>query len=132
MLQEAEAALAAEIERLARAEQVTVATRSLARFEPVEFDPATIDLVERDRAAPRLLDAPDAERRRPRRPDARPGLPDGDDLHAERERAVAQHRRVHRSPTTSRPAPTCCYRRILALAGAPHDAVGGPERDRLA
>jgi beta-ureidopropionase / N-carbamoyl-L-amino-acid hydrolase len=42
----AETALAAEVSRLAEAEQVSVATRSLARFHPVEFDPATVDLVE--------------------------------------------------------------------------------------
>ena len=42
----AENALAAEVARLADAEQVTVATRSLARFQPVEFDPSTVDLVE--------------------------------------------------------------------------------------
>jgi N-carbamoyl-L-amino-acid hydrolase len=46
VLREAEARLAAELDRIAQAEQVTVATRSLARFEPVDFDPATIDLVE--------------------------------------------------------------------------------------
>jgi N-carbamoyl-L-amino-acid hydrolase len=45
-LGEAERRLAAEVERIAAAEGVTVGTRSLARFEPVEFDPATIDLVE--------------------------------------------------------------------------------------
>ena len=42
----AEAALAAEVVRLAEAEQVTVESRSLARFQPVEFDPSTVDLVE--------------------------------------------------------------------------------------
>ncbi len=47
VLRRAEAALAAEVARLADAEQVTVATRSLARFEPVDFDPDTVDLVER-------------------------------------------------------------------------------------
>ena len=46
MLRQAEAALAAEVARLAAAEGVTVTTRSLARFEPVDFDPATVDLVE--------------------------------------------------------------------------------------
>jgi N-carbamoyl-L-amino-acid hydrolase len=45
-LRRAEAALRAEIERLAAAEGVTVTSRSLARFEPVEFDPVTVDLVE--------------------------------------------------------------------------------------
>ena len=42
----AENALAGEVARLADAEQVTVTTRSLARFQPVEFDPSTVDLVE--------------------------------------------------------------------------------------
>lgn len=46
MLQEAERRLAAEVARLAAAEGVTVTTRSLARFAPVDFDPATVDLVE--------------------------------------------------------------------------------------
>lgn len=46
VLREAERRLAAEVERLAAAEGVTVARRSLARFEPVEFDPPTVDLVE--------------------------------------------------------------------------------------
>ncbi len=46
LLREAERRLGAEVERIAAAEGVTVATRSLARFEPVEFDPATIDVVE--------------------------------------------------------------------------------------
>jgi N-carbamoyl-L-amino-acid hydrolase len=45
-LREAERRLAAEVEQIAAAEGVTVSTRSLARFEPVEFDPTTIDLVE--------------------------------------------------------------------------------------
>ena len=46
VLRTAEAMLAAEVRRLAAAEGVTVGARSLARFEPVEFDPRTIDLVE--------------------------------------------------------------------------------------
>jgi len=45
-LQEAERRLAQEVARLAQAEEVTVTSRSLARFEPVEFEPATVDLVE--------------------------------------------------------------------------------------
>ena len=44
-LQEAERRLAAELDRLAEAEGVTVTTRSTARFEPVVFDPAVVDLV---------------------------------------------------------------------------------------
>ena len=45
-LQEAERHLAAELDRLAEAEGVTVTTRSTARFEPVVFDPAVVDLVD--------------------------------------------------------------------------------------
>lgn len=44
-LQEAERRLAAELDRIAEAEEVTVTTRSTARFEPVTFDPAVVDLV---------------------------------------------------------------------------------------
>ena len=97
VLRLAEAALAAEVARLAAAEGVTVTTRSLARFEPVVVRRRDGRPGRGDGAAPRPLDATDAERRRPRRPDARPHLPGGDDLHAERRRAVAQHRRAHRS-----------------------------------
>jgi beta-ureidopropionase / N-carbamoyl-L-amino-acid hydrolase len=46
LLQEAERRLAAELDRLAVDEHVTISTRTLARFEPVEFDAATVDLVE--------------------------------------------------------------------------------------
>jgi len=45
VLREAERLLAEEVARLAAAEGVSVTTRTLARFAPVEFDPATIDLV---------------------------------------------------------------------------------------
>lgn len=46
VLREAERRLAVEIERIADDEGVTITTRSLARFEPVGFDPSTVDLVE--------------------------------------------------------------------------------------
>ena len=46
-LQEAERRLARAVDELATAEGVTVATRSLARFEPVAFDDRMIDAVER-------------------------------------------------------------------------------------
>ena len=38
--------MADELERVASAERVAVATRSLARFEPVEFDAEMVELVE--------------------------------------------------------------------------------------
>lgn len=46
LLKEAEAEVAAHIERLAGSEGVTVSRRTLARFEPVAFDDRVIDLVE--------------------------------------------------------------------------------------
>jgi N-carbamoyl-L-amino-acid hydrolase len=47
VLQRAEHTLAQEVERLAAAEGVAVTPRPLARFEPVQFHPAVVDLVER-------------------------------------------------------------------------------------
>lgn len=45
-LRRAEQRLAHEVEALAVAEGVTITSRSLARFEPVVFDPRVVDLVE--------------------------------------------------------------------------------------
>ena len=46
ILEEAEARLAAYLEELAEIEGVEISTTSLSRFEPVDFDPAMVDLVE--------------------------------------------------------------------------------------
>lgn len=46
-LQEAERRLAVFCDELARSENVTITSRSLARFEPVFFDPEVVGLVER-------------------------------------------------------------------------------------
>ncbi len=46
VLTKAEKRLTAELDHLAEAEGLSVSTRSLARFEPVHFDPAVVDLVE--------------------------------------------------------------------------------------
>ena len=46
-LQQAEQRLQRELVALADAEGVTIVARQLARFEPVEFDPRVVDLVER-------------------------------------------------------------------------------------
>lgn len=46
LLRDAEAALCAELARVAEAEGLTVSTRQLARFEPVAFDPAVVERVE--------------------------------------------------------------------------------------
>lgn len=46
-LQQAEAVFAALCDQFAAEEGVTIEARSLARFEPVEFHPAQVDLVER-------------------------------------------------------------------------------------
>ena len=99
----------------------TITTRTLARFEPVEFDAAHGRPRGADRERLGLLDPTDAERGRPRRPDAGAGVSDVDDLRPERERAVPQHRRVHRTRPTSRPAPTCCCRScsIVSLVTSP-------------
>ncbi len=131
VLVEAEAALAAEIERLSAAEQVTVATRSLARFEPVDFDPATIDLVER--TAQRL----GYSTRR---------LPSGAGHDAQMLARVCPTAMIftpsvnglshniaeYTEPDDITAGADVLLQTILALAGAPHDAVGRPERDRLA
>jgi Acetylornithine deacetylase/Succinyl-diaminopimelate desuccinylase and related deacylases len=47
LLQNAERALAQYCQELANSEGVTVTAERMARFAPVEFDPAVIDLVER-------------------------------------------------------------------------------------
>jgi N-carbamoyl-L-amino-acid hydrolase len=46
VLRRAEALLGEFLDELAAAEGVTITTSSLARFEPVEFDPGMVDLVE--------------------------------------------------------------------------------------
>lgn len=51
VLRRAEAELVEYVAEVAAAEQVTVESRSLARFEPVDFDHRVIDLVERHAAA---------------------------------------------------------------------------------
>ena len=51
LLQEAEARLASFLEALAVSEGIEVTTRTLARFEPVVFDPNVVDLVEANAAA---------------------------------------------------------------------------------
>jgi len=47
VLAEAERRIAAEIDRIASDEGATVERRPLARFDPVEFDPRIVDLVEK-------------------------------------------------------------------------------------
>ncbi len=95
-----------------------------------------IDLVEATAHAARPLDAADAVRRRPRRPDAGPGLPDVDDLRAERRRAVAQHRRAHRTGRHRRRRGRAAARPLGArrrLTPGPPGLSGsvGSEADRL-
>src|SRR5262249_36069200 len=46
LLQEAERRFAAAAAAVAQAENVEIAARRLARFEPVTFDPATVALIE--------------------------------------------------------------------------------------
>lgn len=51
LLKQAEAELAAFLEQLKQDEKVGIETRKLARFEPVDFAPEMIDLVEREARA---------------------------------------------------------------------------------
>ena len=118
--------LADEVVRLAAAEGAS-RTRSLARFEPARLA-ATATLVESTARRLGQLDAPHAERRRSRRPDARPHLPGGDDLHAERRGLVAQHRR-HPPGRRSPPGRTCSCRRCWR---SPHLSMWSTHSDRLA
>ena len=46
LLQQAEARIATYLDQLAANEGVKITTRRLARFEPVDFDPSVVDLVE--------------------------------------------------------------------------------------
>ena len=80
----------------------------LARFEPVEFDPRVIDLVEGTARAPRPLGAAHAVGRRPRRPDAGPGLPDRDGVRAQPSAASATTRPSTPIRPTWPPASTSC------------------------
>jgi beta-ureidopropionase / N-carbamoyl-L-amino-acid hydrolase len=130
VLRQAEAALAAEIERLGAAEHVTVDTRSLARFEPVDFDPATIDLVER--TARRLGHS---TRR----------LPSGAGHDAQMLARVCPTAMIftpsvgglsHNIADYTEPADITAgadvlLQTLLALAGPPDDAAAGTEGDRL-
>ena len=68
--------LRAAVDEVAAAEGVDVAWRTLARFEPVEFDAADRRPGRGGRRAGRGHDVlRHAVGRRPRRPDARPGVP---------------------------------------------------------
>jgi len=51
VLRDAEARLVSFLDELERSEGVTISRRTLARFEPVEFDPRVVELVERTAAA---------------------------------------------------------------------------------
>ncbi len=131
VLQQAEAALAGEIERLAAAESVTVTTRSLARFEPVAFDPPTIDLVEA--TAQRL----GYSTRR---------LPSGAGHDAQMLARVCPTAMIftpsvnglshniaeYTEPDDITAGANVLLQTLLELAGSPDDAVGRTERDRLA
>ena len=97
-----ESILAAAVQRLwtfadeaARDEGVELSRESLARFEPVDFDPRLVDLVERTARDLGLSVAETAERRRPRRADAGADVPGRDDLRAERGWPESQRARAH-------------------------------------
>src|SRR4029078_1117593 len=67
-------------------------------------------------------DAALAERRRPRRPDAGAGLPDGDDLRAVGEPPQPQHRRIQ-PPPPSRAGRQCVAPRDPRSRGAEYELM---------
>ncbi len=97
VLQDAEKRLANYCREVADAEGVTITAERLARFAPVEFDPAVIDLVERtaQRLGHSVRRMPSGAGHDAQMFGAR--LPDRDDLHTERARHQPQPRRVHRA-----------------------------------
>ena len=96
------------LEELAEREGVVITTRGLARFEPVAFDERVVGLVERTAERSGCRRCAHASRRGPRRPDARPAVPDGHDLRAEPRRHQPQPGRAHRPRRPRRRAPTSC------------------------
>ncbi len=75
--------------------------------------------------APRPFDQADAVGRRPRCADAGPGVPDLDGLRAERQRAVAQHRRVHDARPTSTAGANVLLQVVLERAAEVHASSEG-------
>ena len=129
-LREAEARLAAELRRVEVAEHVSIATRRLARFEPVDFDPATIDVVEA--TAQRLGHSTrrmpsgaghDAQMLARVCPAAMIFVPSVDGL----SHNIAEHT----SPEDITAGADVLLQVVLQLAGAPDEAVGAAEGDRL-
>lgn len=142
----AEQALADEIARLEAAEQMTITTRSLARFAPVQFEPAMIDLVERTAESLGLSTrrmpsgaGHDAQMLARVCPTAMIFTPSVDGL----SHNIAEHT----TPGDVAAGADVLLHTLLSLAGpvasgrsasghppagAPHDSVFGPDGDRLA
>jgi N-carbamoyl-L-amino-acid hydrolase len=130
-LVEAERDLATELDRLRDAEQVTITTRALARFEPVEFDPEMIDLVEQ--TAIRLGHSTrrmpsgaghDAQMLARVCPTAMIFTPSANGL----SHNIAEYT----SPDDVGAGADVLLQTLLTLAGVPDDPVGGPEGECLA
>jgi beta-ureidopropionase / N-carbamoyl-L-amino-acid hydrolase len=130
-LVEAEREMATELDRLRDAEQVAISTRSLARFEPVDFDPEMIDLVEQ--TATRLGYSTrrmpsgaghDAQMLARVCPTAMIFTPSANGL----SHNIAEYT----SPDDVGAGADVLLQALLTLAGAPDDPVGGPEGERLA
>ena len=131
VLVKAERELAAELDRLREAEQVTITTRSLARFEPVDFDPATIDLVELTATqlgySTRRMPSGaghDAQMLARVCPTAMIFTPSANGL--------SHNIGEYTSPDDVGAGADVLLQTLLTLAGAPDDAVRGPEGERLA
>jgi N-carbamoyl-L-amino-acid hydrolase len=130
VLRVAEARLGEELRRLEEAEHVTISTRSLARFEPVVFDPATVDLVERTahrlgHSTRRLPSGAghDAQMLARLCPAAMIFTPSVGGL----SHNIAEYT----SPEDVGAGADVLLHTILELAGAPDEAVGSTEGDRL-
>ena len=127
----AERELVGELDRLRDAEQVTITTRSLARFEPVDFDPATIDLVEQTAirlgySTRRMPSGAghDAQMLARVCPTAMIFTPSAGGL----SHNIAEYT----SPDDVGAGADVLLQALLTLAGTPDDSVGGSEGERLA
>ena len=127
----AERELAGELDRLRQAEQVSITTRSLARFEPVDFDPATIDLVEQTAirlgySTRRMPSGAghDAQMLARVCPTAMIFTPSAGGL----SHNIAEYT----SPQDVGAGADVLLQTLLTLAGAPDDPVGGSEGEGLA
>jgi N-carbamoyl-L-amino-acid hydrolase len=126
----AEGRLAERVDEVERREQVSITRRTLARFEPVAFDPATVDLVER--TARRLGHSTrrmpsgaghDAQMLARVCPTAMIFTPSAGGL--------SHNLAEHTDPADVTAGADVLLHTLLQLAGAPDEPIGAAEGDRL-